>query len=183
MIFGVDIGQRGAIVRLNDDGSLHDAHVMPLGYEGIQWHRVHELLSECSGGAIEWVNAMPSKGGIRMGATSAFSFGGSFEGIKACLQIAKVPFVEIRASSWKKKILTGTDKSKDSAIEFATTRFPGINMTPGRLRKPHDGIGDAACIAEWYYITQREKLLCPTKEKKCRRKNKTTSALSEPCAS
>jgi crossover junction endodeoxyribonuclease RuvC len=177
VIFGVDIGQRGAIVRLNDDGSLHDAHVMPLGYEGIQWHRVHELLSECSGGAIEWVNAMPSRGGIRMGATSAFSFGGSFEGVKACLQIAGVPFVEIRASSWKKKVLTGTDKSKDSAIEFAKERFPGINMTPGRLRKPHDGIGDAACIAEWYYITQKENL-CQKKmvrKKRSPKKNKTTS--------
>jgi crossover junction endodeoxyribonuclease RuvC len=151
MIFGVDVGAKGAIVRLNDDGSLYDVHVMPCKDGVTKWLAVYDLLKECSGGAIEWVNAMPSMPGVRMGATSAFSFGGRFEGLRAVLQVARVPYLEVRPQVWKKHILANTDKSKTSACEFALSRFPGINLTPGRIKKPHDGIGDAACIAEWYY--------------------------------
>lgn len=157
MIFGIDVGAKGAIVRLNDDGSLFDCHVMPCHDGEIVWLEVFDLIKDCSGGAIEWVNAMPSKGGIRMGATSAFSFGGRFEGLRACLQIARVPYLEVRAQTWKKDVLANTDKSKDAACDFALTRFPGINLTPGKMRKRHDGIGDAACIAEWYYRRKNER--------------------------
>lgn len=149
ILFGVDIGLKGAIVRLNDDGSLIDSFVMPRKEGKIDWLRAYEILSPCSFGAIELVHSRPtdSKKG-------AFSFGGSFEGIRACLLIASVPFVEVDPRRWKNAVLSGTDKSKDSAINFCMSRFPGINLMPGRMTTHHDGLADAACIAEWCFLNR-----------------------------
>lgn len=148
--FGVDVGFSGGIVRVNPDGSLYDAHVMPLLKSGeIDWSTVHRLLGACSSGAIEHVHTMP-----RDSKKSAFRFGGCYQGLIACLAIAGTPFVAVDPRRWKNAVLTGTDKSKEAAIQFALKRFPDINLMPGRKRTPHDGIADAACIAEWVHSHQ-----------------------------
>jgi hypothetical protein len=38
---------------------------------------------------------------------------------------------------------------KQRAISWARQACPGLDLTPGAMRKPHDGLADAACLALW----------------------------------
>ena len=59
--------------------------------------------------------------------------------------------------AWKAEVLKGTAKDKIAAVQYASLLYPGISLTPGKKRRPHDGMADALCIAEWalWVLTQR----------------------------
>jgi crossover junction endodeoxyribonuclease RuvC len=50
---------------------------------------------------------------------------------------------------WQTILADVSGEGKARAIAFASQRLPGLDLTPGRRRRPHDGIADAACIALW----------------------------------
>jgi crossover junction endodeoxyribonuclease RuvC len=94
---------------------------------------------------IEGVGAMPGQG-----VSSTFKFGfvtGAVHGIMAAKGLEVVVCYPVK---WKNRVLTGTDKSKQAAIDYCRLSFPDISLlaTP-RSRKPHDGIADALCISQY----------------------------------
>ena len=55
-------------------------------------------------------------------------------------------------AKWRKEMLMGIpvqDDKKAMSIQAATRLFPSINLTPGRKRKPDDGLAEAALLAEF----------------------------------
>jgi hypothetical protein len=50
---------------------------------------------------------------------------------------------------WKNLVLRDTKKDKDAAINLVRTRFPELELRPGKMRNYHDGIADAVCLAEY----------------------------------
>ena len=98
---------------------------------------------------IEKVSAAPVHGRVQ-GTSSMFSFGqgvGLWLGMLAALD---VPHQEVTPQAWKGHILAGTARDKLAAISFCQARYPGASLlaTP-RSKKPHDGLADALCLAEF----------------------------------
>ena len=61
-------------------------------------------------------------------------------------------FIWVHPRTWQSKILKGLpgETTKERSIHFARCEYPDVDLTPGRLKKPHDGIADAICIARWW---------------------------------
>jgi crossover junction endodeoxyribonuclease RuvC len=93
---------------------------------------------------VERVHAMPSQG-----VSSTFTFGKGFGGVLGVFAALGVPVLLPTPQAWKKKILAGTKQDKAAAVAWARRVYPGVPLVLARCRKPHDGMADALCIAEW----------------------------------
>ena len=65
------------------------------------------------------------------------------------LEALGIPYRLVTPQAWKKTVLAGTTKDKSAAVQFCRRAFPGVSLTPGRKRVPHDGMADALCLAEY----------------------------------
>jgi crossover junction endodeoxyribonuclease RuvC len=94
---------------------------------------------------FEQVHSQPGDGVV-----AAFSFGKSTGKALAVLEVLGWPLEEVAPPAWKKAILAGTNHSKEAAIGWALQRFPGVVLTvTPRCKKPHDGLAEALCLAEY----------------------------------
>lgn len=83
---------------------------------------------------------------------TAFSVGGMYRALLACCTLAELKTEIVGArGGWHKIIFAGMDgKPKENALAFVQGHFPGHDFTKtARATKPHPGIVDAACIAEF----------------------------------
>lgn len=143
-VYGIDPGLKGGVAWIRDGSA--DACEMPLkggildirGLVGLVRNPANSVVY------IERQQAMP-----KQGVSSTFTIGINYGMILGALTALAIPYVEIRPKAWKDRILAGTSKDKDAAVLHVENRWPGVNMCPGRKRKPHDGIADAVCIAEF----------------------------------
>ena len=145
MIFmGIDPGKSGGIGMIVAGHGSGD--VMPIVSDEIDATEVARILTDVSPDmvAIERAQAMPKQGVVGM-----FRYGVGFGKILGVLEALKVPHVIVRPQQWKKVVLEGTQKDKDAAISFVKKAYPMVDLTPGAKRKPHDGIADAVCLAEY----------------------------------
>lgn len=98
---------------------------------------------------IERVHAMPGQG-----VTSMFSFGqslGILKGAFASLDGLRELRI-VGPKEWQKVMFKGIPVSdtKQVAAKVTYKLWPGLDLRKSkRARKPHDGICDAACIAEY----------------------------------
>jgi crossover junction endodeoxyribonuclease RuvC len=101
---------------------------------------------------IEKVSAMP-----KQGVTSMFNFGfstGAIHGVIATLGIGRYL---VTPPAWKKVVLAGTKKDKDSAIDYCRRSYPNtILLATDKSRKPHSGMADALCIATYALLTHEK---------------------------
>lgn len=153
MIFlGVDPGLSGALAWTGDDGSW--AVPMPLNTGGkrrsIDVAALRVFIEDYPPdlAVVEEVSPAPVRGRVQ-GGLSMFSFGRGLGQIEGVLTALGVPYVLARPQTWKAAVLPGTAKDKAAAVAFCRRRFPGVGLTPGRCRKPHDGIADALCLADY----------------------------------
>ena len=159
IVVGIDPGKTGGIVRLRSDDWLHVAafraeDTILVGRGGD--YRVKAMCALLRDLAPELVvlekqQAMPPKvHGRVQGVASTASIMramGLWEGVLGALE---VPHVLVRPQVWQRRILAGAPgEGKARAIAVAERRLPGLNLTPGRCTKPHEGLADAACLALW----------------------------------
>jgi hypothetical protein len=101
---------------------------------------------------IEKVHAMPGQG-----VTSMFTFGSGFGELKALAKILGAPWFLVTPQEWKKRVLAGTNKSKEATTEWAFRAYPSVQSA--LLKKsglPHMGKVDALAIAHWgHYFAKR----------------------------
>lgn len=145
MIIGIDPGKAGAIAYITPEGGV-GAVPMPLSGKELDAHAVSRLLfdNQPSMVVIEKAQAMPGQG-----VTSMFNYGKGFGMLLGVCEAMKIPYRLITPQAWKKIVLAGTAKDKDAAVNFVRRAYPSVNLTPGRKVKPHDGMADAVCIAEY----------------------------------
>lgn len=153
MIIGIDPGKAGAIGYITPAGGA-DAVPMPVAGKEIDAQAISRLLFENQPSLviIEKAQAMPGQG-----VTSMFNYGKGFGMILGVCEAMKIPYRLVTPQAWKKVILAGTAKDKDAAVNFVRRAYPSVNLTPGRKVKPHDGMADAVCIAEYGARLDRER--------------------------
>lgn len=150
---GIDPGLTGAIAILTDDGGVqvHDAPTCVVkrakrDFSGIEMARI---LGPFAGRddvivALELVHSMPN-GGV----ASAFSFGrgvGIWEGI---LSAYRIRYVRVPPQRWKKFMLDGAGKEKETSRLEAQRMFPKVDLS----LKKHHGRGDALLLAAYIQRT------------------------------
>lgn len=151
MYVGIDVGAKGGVCLLDDEGILvadrmptvkgkFDATALAGSIRLLK--RLHEIRHVC----IEGVSAMPGQG-----VTSMFSFGysaGVIEGVVSALELS---YSHVRPQTWQKVMFEGIkgDDSKQRALFAVKKLFPDVPIIPPGCRVAHDGIVDAILIAEY----------------------------------
>ena len=168
---GIDNGARGGIVVI--DGKAQPVHyeTMPVinvgvtrkGKKGtkniLDMRRVVTILREAqqqAGGDIfavlEHAQVFPGEG-----RSTAFTAGRGYGAMEMALVSLGIPYEIVRPRAWQKAVLSGVEgaDTKARSVMKCQRTFPTIDLTPGRKRKPMDGIADAACMA-LYALNQRQ---------------------------
>lgn len=157
MICGIDPGVSGAIALFKTEPvlelvSFYDLPMLAWGAKGnkhVLAGRAFAAIFEANEvrhAYLELVKALP--GGPnqerRMGATSAFNFGGNFHGIRVALEVLAIPYTLVTPERWKKG--AGLVKAeKDVSRTRAVQLFP--NLAVQLERKKDVGRAEAALIA------------------------------------
>jgi len=151
IIVGIDPGKDGAVVAKHGDliraWTARNDYTLAVGkgtkraYD--EW-RMAALLRDLSPALVilERQRAMP-----KQGSTSAYTIGlgeGIWRGICAGLGL---DYEVVRPQDWQREVFRGIGgEGKDRSILVCRRRFGDLDLTPGKRRKPHDGIADAACM-------------------------------------
>jgi crossover junction endodeoxyribonuclease RuvC len=151
-ILGIDNGLDGGFVALEHD--TLQAHIMPTlgtGKRSYDLGQIARLLRPYSNGAsfafLERAQAMPGQG-----VASMFSIGlgfGMWQGLLTGLQI---PFEIVSPQKWQREMFVGIsgDGTKVRSALVAQRLRPEFDWRASpRCRKPHDGLTDAFCLAEY----------------------------------
>lgn len=150
-IVAFDPGLKGGVASIDDAGTL-DVVIMPLiageMHPGIVASYLVMLNKKIDHIFIESCQAMP-----KQGVSSTFKYGvgyGMLQGVAAALSI---PYTLVKPREWQRLMHKGTDASADAKARSAHAAY---NLFPNqewkatsRCRKDHDGMIDAALIAEY----------------------------------
>jgi len=159
---GVDPGLSGAIVALAAAEQHHtlrvaDSTMMPVIDIGSARRRRRRELDVTA--IVAWLQALGRPDDMlvaveaqqampKQGVASTFRTGMGYGMLRGALLACAIPHVVVTAAMWPKTILRGCPGAgKGRAIAYVQARFPALDLTPGRRRKPHDGLADAACLA------------------------------------
>lgn len=151
-IVGIDPGNTGAIVIMNEDNHNDiETMVMPVNDGQVDAKALAdtflEIASEVKHAYVEEIYAVPTSG-----AHSMLNFGRGHGKIIGVLSALRIPHTLVRAQTWQKQMLgprkAGTTKAK--AYEVASRMFPTVELkATERSTVPHTGIVDALLICEY----------------------------------
>lgn len=148
-ILALDPGSSGGIAWVSPDNAM--AWKMP-ETETDRWDLVFDLAGKCDRAVIERVQATPGDGERKMGATSAFSFGGSYHSLRMILvgagRLKGTPWESVAPTVWQRPFSLPTKKAagsktakKNAHKARAQELFPALRIT--------HATADALLIAEW----------------------------------
>ena len=158
VVVGIDPGKDGALVAIHFDGKIRrveltkEQFTIPIGkgsrreYDAaamgnclVELHAVYGIDLV----VIEKQQAMPGQG-----STSMFSIGLGYGLWLGAISTLGIPVQIVHPRTWQKRILRDVPgEGKGRAVLLCKQRLPELDLTPGRKRKPHDGIADAACMS------------------------------------
>ena len=153
---GIDPDAKGAIVALNDRRDvLYQARIPLQGKEPDEaaiWTHLRTILVGNLNApmvvVLERLTPLPATmGGVRANYRRG-QWRGTFRAIAIGLGL---PLEEPTPLMWQRKVLAGIDgkDSKARAMRRATQAVPGLDLLPDKVRKPHQGLADACCLAEY----------------------------------
>jgi hypothetical protein len=96
---------------------------------------------------LEVVHSMP-----KQGIAGAFNFGGDFRAVQTVIELNLWPLKWVTPQKWQKEIFGGMAKknTKAAALRHCRYTWPSVCfLATERCKVPHDGLCDAACIADW----------------------------------
>lgn len=151
---GIDPGKAGAVVLLTglrETKATRTPMLRGAQYDGpgmVQVLRDYPLRPKYV--AIEKVHAMPGQG-----VTSMFTFGEGFGRWRGIVDALGLPHILVTPQRWQKIICVGfSGDAKSRAQQAVVAQLPWLELCPGRVRKPHQGIVDAGCLAlyaRWHF--------------------------------
>ena len=145
---GIDPGQTGGLALISANGTLIDVQQMPAIDSEVSGlllaallHDWRDMVQDTCRVTIEQVHSMPGQG-----VSSVFKFGKNFGVALGVVQAMGLPMERVTPQSWK-KMFTLIGKDKDASRGKATELWP--SMAQRWSLKKHNGLSDAALIAEW----------------------------------
>lgn len=150
MFIGVDIGAKGAICALNKEGQIITLEVMPLIDKELNLKSLFSIFHNHRGAfvVLEKVSAMPKNGAVSM-----FKFGRTYGQTEALVSACGISYELARPAVWQKVMHEGIEKKidvKKRSLMAAQRLFPNESfLATSRSKVPHDGLVDAALIAEY----------------------------------
>jgi crossover junction endodeoxyribonuclease RuvC len=144
---GIDPGNEGGIARIDSEGRILALDPMPVikgGRTELDGQAIRAILAVVDAVYLERVNAM--KG---WGAGSSWRFGSGWGLVQGIAVGLGVPLELVLPKRWQRSILGGESNDKGRAIAWVKRRWPDVDLAPGRRTKPHDGLADALCLAEF----------------------------------
>lgn len=145
-VAGIDPGKEGGLAVMVD-GRVVFAEPMPLVAEEIDVKRFMAVLDEWTPSLVmfEKPATPPGRGSV----SSALKQGVNFGILLGACEAFNIPYQLVHPSRWKTRVFGASKGEKEIAINHVRKRYPSVNLMPGKKRKPHDGIADAVCIAEY----------------------------------
>lgn len=155
---GIDPGMTGGLAAVSEEGGLLSVIPIPRmnGSTGPQdYHAIKDWFASIKKmgkveAALERISVRPGEG-----VKSTLTAGKNWGFLKGMLVAIGARYVEPTPQAWKKALSlpkrSGKErkKGKEDAVVLATQLFPGLCLTPGKKRIPHDGMADAVLIAEY----------------------------------
>ena len=96
------------------------------------------------GCALERTHTMP-----KMGVRSAYVFGWVCGQVAGVLTAWNWRWDTVSAQVWRRQVCNLAKKDIIREANHVGRVYPMLDIQPGRRTKPHEGIVEAACIAEW----------------------------------
>jgi hypothetical protein len=151
-IIGIDPGNSGAIVIMNDQNADDiETVVMPVVDGQVDVKALAdmflEIASEVKHVYVEEIYAVPTSG-----ASSMLNFGRGHGKIIGVLTALRIPHTLVRPQVWQKLMLgqRAAGTTKTVAYQVASKLFPTVELrATARSKNPHDGIVDALLICEY----------------------------------
>jgi len=155
---GIDPGKDGALVAVDDDGQPIASFLAAESFTvKVTKGGKKNYLEADMAAAIGWLQveygirrAVLEKQQARpgQGSTSMFQTGMGYGLWRGILGALKIPTVIVHPKTWQKGVLRDAPgDGKGRAIMVCRQRMPALDLTPGRRKKPHDGLADAGCMA------------------------------------
>jgi hypothetical protein len=164
IVVAIDPGMHGAIAWLDTKTGAAHARLMPLvpnkdrdDYDEFEMRR---LLAGTQGLGLvvyEKLGALPPmrKDGKAMGGVVGNHRRGLacgiIRGLLAGLGVPPGCQIAVLPQVWQRALLEGIPgaDTKARSVRLAQRIFPGVSLVPPRCWRPHDGIADALCLAEY----------------------------------
>jgi hypothetical protein len=158
-VIGIDPGFSGGLVAL----ALDAVPVASVAMPQVKARKGNDLDTRAILEWLDWIGhgfvnlVVMERPGPRPtdGSVQAFKFGWMSGKLCGLIEGQALPMELVTPQSWQKAILPGvvpghaTD-TKARSIAYVKRRWPGLNLRrTDRCKVDHDGIADAACIAEW----------------------------------
>ena len=157
---GIDIGKKGAIYMMNEDGTEDWRVAMPMIKTQVDWHELNAILEP-----YQMFNGMVvfEKLGVIFGSSkkTAFSMGEQYGAVRQCCIANNLRYTEVPAKKWQAEMFegqvnilkTGSKSARDTkamALVAAKRLFPTVNLLMTKASSvPHDGLVDALLMAEY----------------------------------
>jgi crossover junction endodeoxyribonuclease RuvC len=142
---GIDPGKNGGIVWLDE---YEPPYGMPLPYDGsdLDVRALKKAFTLETANDVVFIETPM----IRSAQQGALVIGANYGRILAVLTLLDIPVRQVTPAAWTKKLLPG-HKGADKGPHIALCKqlFPSLELVMPGCRKPHDGIADAALIAEY----------------------------------
>lgn len=145
---GIDLGQYGALVVLDSDGKLVAAYQMPLS-SGVP----DIITAKAYAASLPWPLTVMCEHPVKVVRGGQSDSG--YTALCASLKFWKAAFgkkdVEtVYPRTWQAAVLSGVQGGgKDRAINWCKVFCKELDLRPGKRTTDHDGLADAACIAEY----------------------------------
>lgn len=163
-VIGIDPGLHGGLAVIDDAGGAR-AIVMPLVAEAERDRydvpRLKRLLATAPAGPVfvERLHPLPAKfrrkGGEEReggGGIANYNRGAAVYLLVGLLEGLGREYQLVLPQVWQRLVLAGVpgESTKARSVAVARRLFPGLSLlATARSRKPHDGLADALCIAEY----------------------------------
>ena len=154
---GIDNGISGGIALVDEtSGQLMTAIAMPTkkarAGDEVDIRAIHIWLSEVTGGNLSNAVYILEEPGGSKSAKAAKSMAGSFHAMRGFFEAKLLRWERITPSQWQKVMLPGckAGETKPRALSRVAELWPEESfLATERSRVPHDGMIDAALIAEY----------------------------------
>ena len=147
-VLGIDPGLDGALVVVRNGRVVAQCCTRDLCPDGYVAERMDALVSEWCGlhlvdvAVLERVNARPGEG-----VSSSFKFGFGYGLWRGILAGRVQTVIEPTPQAWQRVVLRDIPGEGKARAVARAAQVAGLDLMPGRRRKPHDGLADATCLA------------------------------------